>query len=108
MARRSLWLVAIVGVLAAFQLVSFGGTAAATNLSGALIESADCVQHRLDRNDDGSTSTVPLPFPVDFFGRSYDRLWVNNNGNVTFDEPLWTYTPFGLLGTNAVIIAPFF
>ena len=51
---------------------------------------------------------MPLPFPIDFFGRRYEQLWVNNNGNVTFDGPLSTYTPFGLTGTSAVIIAPFF
>ena len=49
-----------------------------------------------------------MPFPVDFFGRRYEQLWVNNNGNVTFDGPLSTYTPFGLDGDERVIIAPFF
>src|SRR5205085_3986776 len=43
-----------------------------------------------------------------FFGRSFDQLYVNNNGNVTFDEPLGTYTPFGLTDTGSQIIAPFF
>lgn len=59
-------------------------------------------------NDDGSTGLVPIGFPVNFFGAPYSQLYVNNNGNVTFDSPLSTYTPFGLTGTNRVIIAPFF
>ena len=59
--------------------------------------------------DDGSTGLVDIGFEVDFFGTMYSQLYVNNNGNVTFDANLGTFTPFGLttnLGTP--IIAPFF
>ena len=62
----------------------------------------------LAANDDGSSSLVPLGFALNFYGVTYDQLYVNNNGNVTFDSSLSTYTPFGLIGTNRVIIAPFF
>jgi len=60
------------------------------------------------RNDDGSSDLVDLGFTANFFGTSYDKLYVNNNGNITFGAPLSTYTPFGLLATSEVIIAPFF
>ena len=63
---------------------------------------------QLAANDDGSSSLVPLGFNLNFYGITYDQLYVNNNGNVTFDDALSTYTPFGLVGTNRVIIAPFF
>lgn len=59
------------------------------------------------RNDDGSIS-VSLPFNVNFFGTTYSDAYVNNNGNVTFDDELATYTPFNLQSTNRSIIAPFF
>jgi len=59
-------------------------------------------------NDDLSTSMVPLPFTVNFFGNQYNGLFVNNNGNVTFDTQLETYTPFDLTSTGTVIIGPFF
>jgi hypothetical protein len=62
----------------------------------------------LPGNDDGSTSLVPLPFTVNFFGVVRNALYVNNNGNVTFDQDLFTYTPFGLTSTQRQIIAPFF
>jgi hypothetical protein len=62
----------------------------------------------LARNDDGSTGLVPLGFMLNFFGTQYDSLFVNNNGNVTFDFPLSTFTPFDLTTTGRVIIAPFF
>jgi hypothetical protein len=63
----------------------------------------------LPANDDYYTGLVPIGFPVNFFGTTFTELYVNNNGNITFNTPLGTYTPFGLttnIGTS--IIAPFF
>lgn len=62
----------------------------------------------LAANDDGSAGPVSIGFTVDFFGVSRNQLWVNNNGNVTFDSALGTYTPFDLTSTGQEIIAPFF
>lgn len=92
-------------------------SAALTSLAviGLLAESASAMAIRggfndntLARNDDGSTGRVGIGFDANFFGTTYDELFVNNNGNVTFDNPLSTFTPFGLLATNTPIIAPFF
>jgi hypothetical protein len=57
---------------------------------------------------DGTPTTVPIGFSVNFYGQTFSNLYVNNNGNVTFDAPLGTFTPFGLVGTARQIIAPFF
>ncbi|MBD8524552.1 nidogen-like domain-containing protein [Pseudomarimonas arenosa] len=62
----------------------------------------------LQRNDDGSAGPVPLGFSVGLFGNSANSVFVNNNGNVTVDAPLGAFTPFNLLQTNQLIIAPFF
>jgi len=62
----------------------------------------------LPGNDDGSTSLVPIGFSLNFFGSTYDHLYVNNNGNLTFDSQLSIFTPFPILQTNRSIIAPFF
>jgi hypothetical protein len=62
----------------------------------------------LGANDDGSTGQVNIGFTINLFGTSYSKLYVNNNGNVTFDSPLSTFTPFGLAGVATKIIAPFF
>jgi hypothetical protein len=59
-------------------------------------------------NDDGSVGPVALGFTVDFFGVSSSTAFVNNNGNITFDSDLTTYTPFDLTSTGQQIIAPFF
>jgi hypothetical protein len=59
-------------------------------------------------NDDGSTSQIDIGFTIDLFGTDYSKLWVNNNGNLTFDSALSTFTPFNLYTAGRVIIAPFF
>ena len=67
--------------------------------------------------DDGSYSTagpngtptlVPIGFTINFYGSNHSDLYVNNNGNITLDQPLSTFTPFGLTNTLSQIIAPFF
>ncbi|MCK4625594.1 MAG: VPLPA-CTERM sorting domain-containing protein, partial [Phycisphaerae bacterium] len=60
------------------------------------------------RNDDSYVAGVSIGFTIDFWGSNYSTLWVNNNGNVTFDAGLGTYTPFDLTSTGQQIIAPFF
>lgn len=62
----------------------------------------------LPPNDDGSTGLVPIGFGVNFFGTRYESVYVNNNGNITFDAPLSAFTPFDLTSTRRSIIAPFF
>jgi hypothetical protein len=66
--------------------------------------------NNLGASDDGSTSAIPLGFaaPINFFGHTYSSIFINNNGNVTFDAPLSTFTPFPLTGTATKIIAPYF
>lgn len=60
------------------------------------------------RNDDESTGLIALGFTANFFGISRTQLYINTNGNVTFDAALSTYTPFDLTSTGREIIAPFF
>lgn len=74
----------------------------------AILDLAGCTTNSLPANDDWSTASVGLPFTPNFFGTDYAALFVNNNGNVTFDQGMSTFTPFDLLSTTRVIIAPFF
>jgi hypothetical protein len=60
----------------------------------------------LPRNDDGFTTQLNLPFPINFFGTTYTSFWVNNNGNVTFTGPLSGYTPAAFPGAQLPMIAP--
>lgn len=110
---RSAW-VALVAfcVLAVFSAV--GARSALAVGPNAIVQvpngnSADgCRDNVLPANDDSSTGLVNLPFAINFFGNTFNSLYVNNNGNVTFDGPLSTYTPFPLLTTSTPMIAPFF
>lgn len=75
----------------------------------ALISTAGWDLLEIPANDDGSSELVSLPFTINFLGNEYSTLYVNNNGNVTFNSPMDTYTPFGLTGETGIpIIAPFF
>jgi hypothetical protein len=74
----------------------------------AIINLAGCTTNTLPANDDGYTTAIGLPFTLNFFGTNYAALYVNNNGNVTFDAGSTTYTPSGLIGLTRKIIAPYF
>ena len=76
------------------------------------------------RNDDGTYTTggcnnpadggtcagslVPIGFSGNFFGTTFDSLYINTNGNVTLDSPLSAPNPFPLVDGFNQIIAPFF
>lgn len=100
-------MVALVAVL----VTALVGGAAAPPAEAAgpdAVVAPGCPMTTLPRTDDDSTGLVPLGFTIDFFGTAYSSLYVNNNGNVTFDAALAEFTPFGLTSTNTKIIAPFF
>ena len=64
----------------------------------------------LSRNDDGSSASIPLgsgfPNGLTFFGNTYQSLYINNNGNVTFRGPVSTYTPMSFPISSQPMIAP--
>ncbi len=63
----------------------------------------------LARGDDLTTPAITLPFGVNFLGQQFSQLFVNTNGNVTFDGPLpRPFTPDLLAGSGHSIIAPYF
>ena len=76
-------------------------------LDGAAID-LSCQANEVAPNDDGSGPEVPLPFTVNFGGRRFSSLWVNNNGNVTFDGPLSTFTPEAFATFGSPIVAAWF
>jgi hypothetical protein len=82
--------------------------ATAVGAHAAAIHDAGLFTTPLPANDDGSTGLVNLGFSVDFFGTTASQVYVNNNGNITFQSPLSTFTPFGLQTNPFPIIAPFF
>ena len=57
--------------------------------------------------DDHSSSLRALPFTVNFFGSDYANCYINNNGNITFSNPLSRFTPAALETLDRQIIAAF-
>ncbi|MDR0565085.1 MAG: PEP-CTERM sorting domain-containing protein [Azoarcus sp.] len=78
----------------------------ATALANPIVPGFD--SNGLPPNDDTSSGLVDIGFTANFFGNEYSQLYVNNNGNITFDIPQIDYVPYGLTSTNKAIIAPFF
>ncbi|XP_026018806.1 alpha-tectorin-like isoform X1 [Astatotilapia calliptera] len=60
------------------------------------------------RSDDGSSPLIVLQRAFLFFGQSYNQIYVNHNGHLTFDASWSSYTPqlFPMYGSRD-IIAPF-
>lgn len=94
-----------IGTLSVACALAAAGT---TANAAAIHDAALFTDNTLARNDDSSTGSVAIGFNTNFFGNTYSSLYVNNNGNVTFNAPLSTFTPFGLLTSSIPIIAPFF
>jgi len=75
----------------------------------AAIHDAGLFTTVLPANDDGSTGQVGLGFSANINGTSFTQTYVNNNGNVTFLNPLGTFTPSAISdGTFGPIIAAYF
>ncbi|RXN17893.1 alpha-tectorin-like protein [Labeo rohita] len=55
-------------------------------------------------SEDGSSDVIYLQQTFKYFGRSYNQIFVNNNGYLTFTEPLSAYDPS--LVSARDIIAP--
>lgn len=73
------------------------------------IHDASLFTDSLAANDDGYTGLVGLGFSALINGTTYTQTYVNNNGNITFNNPLGTYTPSAISnGAFGPIIAPFF
>lgn len=97
------------GVFGRALLACAALAAAGTHLRAqAIRDLAGFSERSIARNDDGSAPIEPIGFTINFFGQRRSMVYVNNNGNITFDSALATYTPFGLDGTQKEIIAAFF
>lgn len=63
-------------------------------------------QLAMTRNDDQSSSLLNLPFAINFYGNTFNSFYVNNNGNITFNRPVSTYTPEPFPISSQPMIAP--
>lgn len=93
----------------AVGLLSFGLLAFASGVQAGAIHDAGLFTNELAANDDYYTGQVGLGFTANINGSDYTQTYVNNNGNITFDSAMGTYTPAAIsTGSFGPIIAPFF
>ena len=95
----------LVGVLAA------ASTARAVPLLDVFGGPVGYGPNNLAANDDGSSAAIDLtsafPGGVSFFGGPYTQFWVNNNGNITFNDALYDFTPASFPIASQPMIAPY-
>ena len=69
-------------------------------------------ENTLVRSNNGSSQWISLanifPGGIQIDNSVYYGFYVNNNGNIRFDNPSSDYNPFDIATSSAAIIAPFF
>jgi len=74
--QQTLTFTAAMPVAAAYQFqLSAGSYDEAAALAGAVVKLADDDSHE-----------IPIPFPFPFFGNTYQSVFINSDGNLTFGE----------------------
>lgn len=58
------------------------------------------------RNDDDVTLSIPLPFTFNLYTSSYNTVFINNNGNLSFGSSFSTFTPSGFPVLGFPMVAP--
>src|SRR4051812_29804372 len=95
-------------VALAVAMVAMLALGASSASAAAVQPLAGCDTNTLPANDDGSTDVaVPIGFDADFFGAPFNQVWINNNGNVSLDQPFGKYTPWDFTISGDRMIAPF-
>ena len=57
------------------------------------------------RNDDGSSVELTLPFTFNLYGTNYTSCYINNNGNISFEGPVSSFSSTGFPTTEAPMVA---
>lgn len=57
---------------------------------------------------DDCAEKIDLGFEIDFLGKKYQTIFLNANGNLTFEEPFISFTPEPFCLEGPQMIAPFF
>jgi gliding motility-associated-like protein len=58
-------------------------------------------------SDDGSSIPILLPFDFCSWGVPKNNVYINTNGNISFDQPFSSGTPVNMPFSNFSVIAPF-
>jgi hypothetical protein len=83
---------------ASFSVVDFSEQAC----SGPSVSTDPC-----QRNDDDFSFQLALPFTFNLYGNSYNSVFINNNGNLSFGGGYCDYTAAGFPVGGFPMVAPF-
>ncbi|MEV6926313.1 MBG domain-containing protein [Dactylosporangium sp. NPDC051485] len=103
--RRAYRLLALLALAIQGAFLLVGAAPAEAAGPSAVITDAGCVTTSLGRSDDGSSDEVPLGFSVNYFGRTYGGMFVNNNGDVSFGSAYSGYSGLNLSAFGTPIVA---
>ena len=95
--------------VATVALVTLLGLGVAQNAhaSAIVLDAGMFDQFQFPPSDDASTDATP-GFDLNVFGTTHTGLFLNNNGNITFDAPYLSFNPTtGLVDNGVPMIAPF-
>lgn len=94
-------------LLAGGAIVLASSTAMAVPLIDGMGGDAGYGALAMNPNDDGSSNLLDLNFEVNFFGTTYNSFFINNNGNISFNNSVSSFTPVAFPSSSEPMIAPF-
>jgi hypothetical protein len=88
-------------------VVHYSGTQEKNGVCNCMVQLDSTFIQAMLPNDDFYSNLISLPFTFDFYGNTYNSLYINNNGNISFlaQYPTFTANPFPDAQYN--MIAPF-
>ena len=89
------------------QIVHYKGNSEKTGVCDCLVQLDSTFLLAMAPNDDLYSNSIYLPFSFGFYGNTYDSLYINNNGNISFIAPYNTFTANPFPDPSFNMIAPF-
>lgn len=89
------------------QLDASRGGGVGNNACDCWVEPDASYTLALGPNDDGSSGLINLPFQFSLYGDLYSSVYVNNNGNISFQQSFATYSASGFPNNTNRMVAPF-
>jgi gliding motility-associated-like protein len=78
-----------------------------TNVCDCWIQPDGSYTLAMPPNDDQSSAEIQLPFSYNLYGQLFNSVYINNNGNISFDAPYFTFSSDPFPSAGFVMVAPF-
>jgi hypothetical protein len=87
--------------------IHYSGKSEKSGVCDCLLQLDSTFMLAMAPNDDLYSNSIYLPFSFSFYGTTYDSLYINNNGNISFTNPYNNFTAFAFPDPSFNMIAPF-